>query len=295
MMDLRYHIVSLVAVFLALSAGIVMGTAITGVDRQDRVVRSLKDQFEALARKDSELKAENAQLGQRLATWRQVGAELRAPALRGQLAGQRVAVVVCGATALPDYWPPLRATLDLAGAAVGPTAFLPDEPERLTPMLRQRFTTLWDPGVTSPGPIKKYEALGWFVRAIHLGGYGQRVEQLARGAGIRIDGPFSDPVTRLLVLLAPPDPDRARRAAGGDVPEVALAEAAAANGLRLVAGEEGEAANSLVEYLARRGAATVDNIDTDIGQLAAVLALAGADGAFGVKPGATAPIPALSR
>src|SRR5262249_7338391 len=140
-----------------------------------------------------------------------------------------------------------------------------------------------------------YEAVGWLVKAMHLGGYGQRVERLAHGAAIRTEGSFSEPAGRILVLLAPPSPDRARRVAAGDAPELALADAASANGLRLVAGEEGDAPDSLVSYLARRGATTVDNIDPDIGQMAAVLALAGADGSFGVKSGATAPIPPLAH
>lgn len=295
MMDLRYHIVSLVAVFLALSAGIVMGTAITGADRQDQVVAGLRRQFDELTRKDDELKIENARLGQQLATWQKVGAEMRGPVLRNQLQGQRIALMVCGAEVEPAYWPELRATLEQAGGTVGPTAFLPDEPMTLAPDLRQRFSTLWDAGQAGPGAVRKFEAVQWLARAMQLGGYGRRVEQLAQEAGIKTEGSFSEPVSRVLVLLAPPDAERARRAARGDVPEAALADACAAITLRLVAGEEGAAPQSLVGYLARRGVTTVDNVDTDIGQVAVVLALAGADGSFGTKPGSSSPVPHIGR
>ena len=43
MMDLRYHVVSLVAVFLALSAGFLMGFALAGTENQTRAVTRLEE------------------------------------------------------------------------------------------------------------------------------------------------------------------------------------------------------------------------------------------------------------
>jgi hypothetical protein len=48
-----------------------------------------------------------------------------------------------------------------------------------------------------------------------------------------------------------------------------------------------------VEPLRDRNISTIDDVDTPSGQISAVLALAGAEGRFGSRPGATRPIPPL--
>src|SRR5205814_1389748 len=116
---------------------------------------------------------------------------------------------------------------------------------------------------------------------------GQRIDELARATGIRLEGSYSEPVRKILVLSAPPGPDRAARAGARNLPEFALIAAAEPCGVRVVFGEEETADVSLAGYFAARGATTVDNIDTLLGQTAAIVALDGANGTFGVKPGAT--------
>ncbi|MDY0088446.1 MAG: copper transporter, partial [Coriobacteriia bacterium] len=65
MYNLRYHIASLVAVFLALSVGLVLGTVVVerGIfDRQrESIVQSLQEQFDSLGAENKELTAALAQ------------------------------------------------------------------------------------------------------------------------------------------------------------------------------------------------------------------------------------------
>jgi Copper transport outer membrane protein, MctB len=292
MMDLRYHVVSMVGVFLALSAGFVMGVAMSRAENQATVVDSLRRQFQALTEKDTRVMAENQQLHQQLATWDRVGRDMRAPVLRRRLDGDRVAIAVCGAPGLPSYWPDLRAALTDSGALPGPILYLPDDPPTLDATQRLKFSQLWDLG-RGPGPVERYESLRWLVKAMSQGGLGAQINDLASVTGIRIEGSFVEPVRRLLVLVAPPSPERASRVAHGDAPESALVDAATLNGVRAVVGEETNAPVSIVAAFAHR-APTVDDVDTVIGQIAAVLALAYADGAFGVKLGAASPLPPIA-
>jgi hypothetical protein len=294
MMDLRYHIVSLVAVFLALAAGVVMGTALAGSKKmQEGAFASLERQFLGLREQDTELKAENQRLQQRLMIWHQAGRELRGPALRNRLAGHRVGIIICGRQTMPEYWPELRATLNLSGAQVGPVILLPDAPRPVEAALRQRFSTLWS-SASGPTLNDKYEAIPWLLKVLADGGNGQILEELGRASGIRFQGSLSDPVRRFLVLSAQPSPDRAQKAMAADLPEFALMEAATAARARLVFCEEEAASISLVSQLAAQGSPTVDDIETMLGQMAAVLALDGANGAFGVKPGASRPLPPVT-
>ncbi len=293
MMDLRYHVVTLVAIFLALAAGFVLGASVTPWERQVEAIAGLKSQMDLLREQDSNIKEENRRLQQLVATWERSGRDLEALLLRGRLAGQRVGILICGANVPPAYWPQLRAALGASGATTGPTAYLPDDPKTLDDADQSRFATLWEQGAR-PAVTGKYQPVVWLLRALHEGGYSQRIQELGAASGIRVEGLAPDPVRRFLVLVAPPDDVRVQRAAHRDVPEAAAAHSAEALGIRLVLAEGGDTLPSQVGNLARRSVAAVDNADSALGEIAIVLALAGADGRFGVKPSATAALPPIA-
>lgn len=291
MMDLRYHLVSLIAVFLALAAGVVMGAALTGSEKQEQQVRQIQDQFESLRQQDQQIADENRALRQRLELWGKVGRELRVAALRNALARQPVGIIVCGASAMPDYWTDLRATLATSGALEGPVVFVPDDLNPVQGELRRRLVSLWGEPSAAGRIEPAYEALFWLLRGLATPAQAGTVQELARWTGVRLQGDTSLPARRFLVLVAPPDEDRAQRAAGGDLPEFALADAARAAGARMVIAEEEGAERPIVAKIASRGVPTVDNIETVIGQTAAVLAMNAAPGAYGVKSGSAGPLP----
>ncbi|MDP8987911.1 MAG: copper transporter, partial [Actinomycetota bacterium] len=113
MVNLRYHIISIVAVFLALGVGVVMGSAV--IDRA--VVGTLREQQAAIDRRIDDVLRENGELQARLAEQQQTSEQLADEGsqrlLAGQLTGVPVVVVaVEGAdstsTALDDVLQALR-------------------------------------------------------------------------------------------------------------------------------------------------------------------------------------------
>ena len=59
MMDIRYHIATLIAVFLALGVGILVGSTVVGSDvlndQQKKMIDQLEKQFEVLRQKEEDL------------------------------------------------------------------------------------------------------------------------------------------------------------------------------------------------------------------------------------------------
>ena len=100
-----------------------------------------------------------------------------------------------------------------------------------------------------------------------------------------------DPVKRLLVLVSAADEERAARVASGEVPETRVVDAARAEQAVVVVAEPEQTLVSAVEPLRHGNVSTVDNIDTALGQIAAVLALSGTQGHYGSKRGASRPLP----
>lgn len=282
MVDLRYHVASLTAVFLALILGIVVGVGISGrgfVDKSER--RNFESRLERLQSRVDELSTQNDALrtqGQAAKTF--IGNAY--PALMHErLAGRRVAVIVVGATGGSTVRNVANA-LDDAGATLARYRAV-KEPVALTAvraaLKRVRgFRRLPDAGrelgqewVTG-GKTPVADALAAVI-----------VEEQRGGGGRPVDGVV------LVQASEPSDPVTSRFLDG-------LYQGLGTSGVPVVGVEETSRTSSTIVSLA--GAAdlsTVDDIDTEPGRLALALLLAGAQpGDYGVKSTASAPLPAIT-
>lgn len=292
MHDLRYLALALIGFFLALATGLLLGSALNSPDRKDRIYEGLRVQFDGLRSDIQRVDDEDKRLKLQVSARDQAGRQLLPLAVRGRLAGANVAVVVCGPLDERPFWGPLEDALKQAGAATGMVVHAPDELRTPTgPVLRQ-LRREW--GAEDPsGGTEPFEAAGWVARAIHRGATADQWAILQRETGLDIRSVNSAPTRLMLILSAVTDEARADAVNAANVPELKLVEAAQAEQMRVVACEPEGAQASVVDALARRSIPTVDNIDTPFGQIAAVLALAGADGRFGSKSGAGSAVPPL--
>src|SRR5687768_80757 len=90
MIDFRYHVVSIIAVFLALGTGIVLGS--TALDRP--IIEDLKRRTEGLSEDKREQQEQILELKSREARARDFAVGVGAVVLPGRLTGQRVSVVM---------------------------------------------------------------------------------------------------------------------------------------------------------------------------------------------------------
>ena len=112
MIDFRYHLVSLISVFLALAVGIVLGAGPLRENLGDQLagqVEQLRTEKDQLRTQSDELATRNDQLGSFVS---EVGPEL----VSGTLAGKQVAVLTDDASTRPDT-DRLLALLEDAGAS----------------------------------------------------------------------------------------------------------------------------------------------------------------------------------
>ena len=100
MLDFRYHVASLVAVFLALTVGILVGVGISGrgfVDKSER--RKVQNRIDRLQSRLDELSSENDSLRTAQLSDRAFVTDAYAVLMHDRLSGKRVAVIVVGAGA----------------------------------------------------------------------------------------------------------------------------------------------------------------------------------------------------
>ena len=280
MFDFRYHALSLVAVFLALVIGLLLGVAIGDEGLVSSAERDVRDSLREDVR---EARAESAKLRAQVNEEKELERQFYPLMVGGRLPGQRVGLIALGG--IPD------GVVDDVREALGPTGgrlvnvsvvkLPPDSAGLAADERGTRFATLGQ----DPEVMRRFgRRIGVdFVR----NGRDLRATRstLLSSSSGTLDG------LGALVLYRQ----------GGEVTGPAgTAAAALEDGLiagfkrarvPLVAVEESSHNPSGIPWLAERGISSVDNVDQLTGRTSMVFVLAGASGAFGTKDTATRLLP----
>jgi hypothetical protein len=272
MLNFRYHALSLVAVFLALAIGLLLGVAIGDkglVSSAEHDVRaSLRDDVRnAQAQRDDA----RAQLAERQRFEREAYPGL----VGGRLAGRRIALIELGGSS-DRMWNLTKDALQGSGARLVSVSVV-REPLRLPELAAAARATRYerlaqDPTLLHPFATRigiQFTQGGRLLRA-------ERRDLLAQGSGA-LDG-----ADGVVVVRSTPTLDRA----AGDL--VAAFEDGLMSGLRahdvpVVGVETTDAEISQIGWFKEHELSSVDDLDDPIGRAAVVFALAGERGSFGVK------------
>lgn len=279
-LDVRYHIASLSAVFVALVIGILVGVGLSGRGFVDDAERK------NLTREIASLKTERDAAASQLDlvdTRQQAMQEYAAatyPALvPGRLQDRRVAVLSLGSVDQTVEFTIRQAVRDAGGKVVRMRAV--GVPLDLASMER---------AIESRQELKSYHG------ADRLDDLGRELgEELVAGGdtplwdaldGVLVDereGPSAPPVDAVVVTRpAPPQQGATKEFLG------ALYRSVARSGAAAVGAERSETVPSAVPVFRRAGLSTVDSVETPAGRLALILLLGGSQpGAYGVEETAT--------
>ncbi|HEX9774846.1 MAG TPA: copper transporter [Actinomycetota bacterium] len=286
MINLRYHIVSLVAVFLALAIGVIAGTTV--IDQG--VVQLLRNQANAARDRQAALFAENDSLRTTLAVWDAFG-ESAAPALvDSALAGVDV-VLIALQEADADLVAQVEAGIVTADGTIAGRLRLTDRWDLESPTIVERLGLAIGTPATGKEQVlqRATEALAQRLRSPLAAGAGEDVLTALEDAGFvqreQIgDLPFP-PRESLFVFV------------GGEAPAIPSADGLVIPLLRLLRSGRAVVADPLgamapVSDLVRRdgdlrrAVGTVDHVDTVPGRLALVMTLQDLPGAvdhFGTR------------
>lgn len=285
MLDFRYHALSLVAVFLALAIGIVLGVTIG-----DSLLSEAEQGVRNSLRADVVDAREAADDARQAVRARDEFIERVAPGLvRGRLSGRRIALVSWGE--LPrGVREGVREALRRAGGRIDSVSEFRDPAGDIEKVVGDRqFAALVD--------ANALDSFGQRLGRAVVTGEDELTRDLRDQEGNAFRGRYAG--ADAVVLFHAPgeegdeeDPERKKQR---DELEDGVVEGLADEAARLVGVEGAGTDPSQIGYYRGRDMSSVDSVDTAGGQVALVFALDGADGAFGFKPGATDPLPDLDE
>jgi hypothetical protein len=278
----RYHATSLIAVFLALAIGILIGAEFAG----DTLTSTRRNLEHSLTGNLQDARARADQLSGELSRSDEF-ADRVYPVLVGErLAGERIGVLALGG--LPsDVFDDLEDTLAPTGArivGVGVVREPPDLRGLAEDMSKTRFADL----ASDPDTVSAFgTGLG---RQLALGG--TMLERVRGHLFSRASGNFGRLGGVIVVRDEPEEMGPAQRSTVGRL-ESALVGGMAATRVPTVGVEATTTEPSSVSFFQSAAMPSVDDVDLVAGRVATVFALLGTEGSFGIKASADRLLPDL--
>lgn len=278
----RYHAASLIAVFIALAIGILIGAEFGG----DALTNTRRDLERSLVGNLQDARARADDLNADLNRSNEFAQRVYPVLTRDQLEGRRFAILALGG--LPsDITGEVEDALAPTGgrlAGVGVVREPVDVNGLAEDLAKTRFADLR----TNPDALTELgTGLG---RQLMLGG---TLPDVVRGHLFsRASGSFGG-LDGVIVVRDQPEEMGQVQDAKTDEFEEALASGITATRVPAVGVETSTDDTSNVSFFQSNGMASVDDVDLTAGQLAMVFALLGADGSFGVKGSADQLLPDL--
>jgi len=290
LIDLKYHIASLVAVFLALGIGIFIGTTMIGSDvilkQQERLVLSLQEKFDSLRAENQKAAETIAELEAERALQEEFNRLVFPLLVQGRLQGRSMALINTYGKEEHEF---LVNVLRMAGANVKSLTVvnlaLFENPE-----LCQEMTQI----LGLEGDSEKDSLMEALAARLSLalisGGDQELVKFLEEKGMLKISGSYGSPVEDVVLIGGRVNKD--------DVSikffDLVLVRTLKNNGVKVFGVEDTKVPVSCMRYYQSVQIPTVDNIDTIYGQFALIRALEGFPGNYGVKKTADSFLPPLS-
>jgi hypothetical protein len=280
----RYHATSLIAVFLALAVGILIGAEFGG----DALTQTRKNLENSLVGNLQDARSHVEDLNGELGNANEFDEKVYPVLTRDRLQGQRIALIAFGnlpgeiTSAVEDALGPTGAKLVGVGVVREPvdTSSLSDE------LSATRFSEV----ATDPEEMNE---LGTGVgRQIVIGG--TLPEVVRGGLFTHASGEFG-PVDSVIVVRDQPEGMGPVQRSTANALETSMVRGMTATNVPIVGVETTTAEPSSIGFFQANDLSTVDDVDTTAGQLALVYAASGDKGNFGVKSSAERLLPDLTE
>jgi hypothetical protein len=278
----RYHATSLIAVFLALAVGILIGAEFGG----DALTETRKNLEQSLVGNLQDARSRADDLSGELGRANEFDEKVYPVLTRERLLGKRIAVIAMGGlpseitSAVEEALGPTGATLVGVGVV--------REPVEMNGLASELAETRFSEIRTESDQLTE---LGVGVgRQIVIGG---TLPELVRGQLFsRASGEFGALDAVIVVRSQPEGMGPVQRSTANQL-ETAMLAGMTATRVPVVGVESTSTEPSSISFFQSNGLTTVDDIDNTAGQLALVLSIAGAEGSFGVKSSADRLLPEL--
>ncbi|HBQ85935.1 MAG TPA: copper transporter, partial [Syntrophomonas sp.] len=275
MIDLRYHIASLVAIFLALGLGVLIGSTMVSDDvmvaQQQKMIDRLEEQFYALRDKENTLVAENEKSKKIIDNYENFSQSILPQLVTGRLVGTQVAVMVTGTEDIPAG---MLNAFSLAGANVTSKTVLLPNISMNDANIRNNIIKYYGLDSGANRDVMRQKVAETMGAVLSNQADPEAVEFLEQNNLVKLNGNYNVAVSAVIIVGGANDltvyfPDSFDRS---------LINSVAAAGIKAYGTETSQVKYSYMSRLQQNNITTVDNIDLGPGQISVILSMQGEQG-----------------
>lgn len=287
--DIKYHIASLVAVFLALGIGILVGNNFSAVGneifvkQQQQMIDSLEKNFEQIREENKKAQQQISEFQSSVSVHKQFEKQVMPALIAGKLQGQNLAIIETNNYGLHDDW---INTLRTAGAKVTTITTVLEGFDLSDEKVRQQIATKLL--LPDNGEANITKAIAQEIgAAVTTGKNIENIQFLEDLGFLKKVGEYGEPVNAVIVVGGSQD-ERMVRVQTLDIP---LMNYFLAQNIPVYGVEHADVEVSYMKDYQKLKVTTIDNVDMVPGQYALISAISGNPGNYGVKPTAKQLVP----
>jgi hypothetical protein len=284
--NMRYYLVTIAAIFLALGIGIFIGFSLDGqeifVEQQQSLISELEYRFNELRDENTQLRKKLESTDKELALHSGFINQVFPSLVEDKLQGLNVAIIE---SSDGFFYAGLITSLKKAGASVPSVTFI-----------KKGFVEFDDGTVTLledmlveeiPGDNITEYLCRRLVNAIITQKDAGFVSAIKKAGLIEVSGEYNSPVDYFIIAGGSSNDD----GGNADKIDVPIITAIKDSNIPVIGVEDSGSVKSYIPYYKNMKISTVDNIDSLIGQYSMVMIMLGNNGHFGIKETADALIP----
>lgn len=290
--DLKYHIASIIAVFLALGIGMLVGTALIGnnvndviVDQQNKMFEQMKTDLYKMRYDNKTAKEEIALYKSSLELDREFNRAILPVLTAGKLEDKKIAVIISDNSNLHNEW---IETLKVAGANITSVTSILEINNLQNDIKRKLIATKLMMNDTTFSKVTK-ELSVELAAGIYCGQNMENLNYFEHMGIIKLSGSYGDPVD-CVIIVGGSNNKKPEQSENVDSP---IINYFIKNNIPVLGVENSDAKYSYMKQYQKQRITTIDNVDMASGQYSLIMAVAGSGGNYGIKNTAQRLIPVL--
>ncbi|KNF07415.1 protein of unknown function DUF3186 [Gottschalkia purinilytica] len=287
--NVKYHVITVTSIFLALGIGIYIGFMLDAQDlltsQKQTMVSELEEKFDYIKEENQKTKKEIEQVSNENKMLQEFNKLTYSEIIKNKLDGFKIAIIETN----DDYIDQgVKQTLELSGAKVTSITTIKDIFLSSEDKLKEVYTNITGREKIE-GNIFKV-VMDEITLSIIKGEVSPLVQALAEQGIININGLYDQSVDHI-VLIGGSKKNNYNKFENIDEKIINVAKK---NNKNIVGVERTDAKYSYAERYKNNRISSIDNIDSVIGKVSLVITLKGSPGNYGVKPSADSLIPDIS-
>lgn len=284
--NMRYYLITIAAIFLALGIGIFIGFTLDGqeifMEQQQSLISELESRFVQLKKENMSMRSLLDEKEKELLLHRDFINQVFPRLVEGKLRGINIAIIESSDEFI---YTGLITSLKKAGANVPSVTFIKKDFAEGNLEKMETIAQKYREAAQSED-LQKYIAKR-LVNAILTGKDSEFVNLLRELGLIEVSGDYERPVDYFIIAGG----STVEKVGNADKIDIPMIEAIKSSNIPVVGVEKSNCIESYIPYYKKMKISTVDNIDSIIGQYSLIMILQGNEGHFGVKETADALTP----